>query len=172
MSELQMLPAWLDADAAALSGAVSPALTLAAALPDAEVWATDVSADALAGLLTRIQDNTISGKIAKEVFEAMWAEGKGADEIIGVLYLDSRERGALRSASAQAALETLSAEAALAIENDLADVVVLWRAIDEITETAPMLVRRPWVELEINAMHGTASADSRQSRLRAGERLR
>ncbi|HJZ74585.1 MAG TPA: SpoIIE family protein phosphatase [Vicinamibacterales bacterium] len=45
------------------------------------------------------------------------AEQKGADETIGVLYLDSRERGALRSASAQSALETLSAEAALAIEN-------------------------------------------------------
>jgi len=45
------------------------------------------------------------------------AEQKGADELIGVLYLDSRERGALRSASAQGALETLSAEAALAIEN-------------------------------------------------------
>jgi sigma-B regulation protein RsbU (phosphoserine phosphatase) len=45
------------------------------------------------------------------------AEQRGADEIIGVLYLDSRERGALKSASAQSALETLSAEAALAIEN-------------------------------------------------------
>jgi serine phosphatase RsbU (regulator of sigma subunit)/pSer/pThr/pTyr-binding forkhead associated (FHA) protein len=45
------------------------------------------------------------------------AEQKGAEEIIGVLYLDSRERGALRSASAQQALDTLSAEAALAIEN-------------------------------------------------------
>jgi NADH-quinone oxidoreductase subunit F len=33
MSELQLLPAWLDADAAALSGAVAPAATLAAALP-------------------------------------------------------------------------------------------------------------------------------------------
>src|SRR5437870_4756534 len=45
------------------------------------------------------------------------AEQRGADEIIGVLYLDSRERGALKSQSAQTALETLSAEAALAIEN-------------------------------------------------------
>src|SRR5437660_309338 len=45
------------------------------------------------------------------------ADQKGADEIIGVLYLDSRERGALRSVSAQSALDTLSAEAALAIEN-------------------------------------------------------
>jgi serine phosphatase RsbU (regulator of sigma subunit) len=42
---------------------------------------------------------------------------RGGDETIGVLYLDSRERGALRSASAQAALDTLSVEAAIAIEN-------------------------------------------------------
>jgi len=36
----------------------------------------------LASLLKRIQDNTISGKIAKEVFEAMW-QGEGeADAII------------------------------------------------------------------------------------------
>jgi aspartyl-tRNA(Asn)/glutamyl-tRNA(Gln) amidotransferase subunit B len=36
----------------------------------------------LAGLLRRIADGTISGKIAKEVFEAMWASGSGADAII------------------------------------------------------------------------------------------
>ena len=45
------------------------------------------------------------------------ADEKTDEEIIGVLYLDSRERGALQSAAARAALETLSAEAALAIEN-------------------------------------------------------
>jgi serine phosphatase RsbU (regulator of sigma subunit) len=45
------------------------------------------------------------------------AEQRGAEELIGVLYLDSRERGALKSTAAQAALDTLSAEAALAIEN-------------------------------------------------------
>jgi aspartyl-tRNA(Asn)/glutamyl-tRNA(Gln) amidotransferase subunit B len=39
-------------------------------------------ADRLAGLLKRISDQTISGKIAKEVFEAMWASGAGADAII------------------------------------------------------------------------------------------
>src|SRR5262249_37755926 len=44
-------------------------------------------------------------------------EQKGPTELIGVLYLDSRERGALKSTAAQSALETLSAEAALAIEN-------------------------------------------------------
>ena len=41
-----------------------------------------IDAAALAGLLARIVDNTISGKIAKEVFEAMWAEGSDADAII------------------------------------------------------------------------------------------
>ena len=47
-----------------------------------DVTQSRVSAGSLAQLLARIVDNTISGKIAKEVFEAMWAEGKGADEII------------------------------------------------------------------------------------------
>jgi len=47
-----------------------------------EVAQSRVAAPTLAGLLARIGDDTISGKIAKEVFEAMWAEGKGADEII------------------------------------------------------------------------------------------
>jgi aspartyl-tRNA(Asn)/glutamyl-tRNA(Gln) amidotransferase subunit B len=47
-----------------------------------EVAQSRVAAPALAQLLARIADNTISGKIAKEVFEAMWGEGKGADEII------------------------------------------------------------------------------------------
>jgi aspartyl-tRNA(Asn)/glutamyl-tRNA(Gln) amidotransferase subunit B len=36
----------------------------------------------LSGLLARIVDGTISGKIAKEVFETMWSEGKSADAII------------------------------------------------------------------------------------------
>ncbi len=41
-----------------------------------------VSAEDLAGLLGRIEDNTISGKIAKDVFDAMWAGDGTADEII------------------------------------------------------------------------------------------
>ena len=36
----------------------------------------------LAGLLNRIHDNTISGKIAKQVFEAMWDGEGSADEVI------------------------------------------------------------------------------------------
>lgn len=47
-----------------------------------DIGASRVSSAALADLLRRIADNTISGKIAKEVFEAMW-EGEGAaDDII------------------------------------------------------------------------------------------
>jgi aspartyl-tRNA(Asn)/glutamyl-tRNA(Gln) amidotransferase subunit B len=41
-----------------------------------------IAADTLAGLLNRIADSTISGKIAKEVFDAMWAGEGNADEII------------------------------------------------------------------------------------------
>lgn len=41
-----------------------------------------VSADALVGLLERIKDQTISGKIAKEVFASMWESGESADAII------------------------------------------------------------------------------------------
>ncbi|WP_428622546.1 Asp-tRNA(Asn)/Glu-tRNA(Gln) amidotransferase subunit GatB [Sedimenticola sp.] len=41
-----------------------------------------VSAEALGGMLLRIVDKTISGKIAKQVFEAMWAGEGSADHII------------------------------------------------------------------------------------------
>lgn len=41
-----------------------------------------VSPKQKAGLLSRIIDNTISGKIAKTVFEAMWESGDNADAII------------------------------------------------------------------------------------------
>ena len=42
-----------------------------------------VSAEQLGGMIARIVDNTINGKIAKQVFGFMWeAEGKSADDII------------------------------------------------------------------------------------------
>ncbi len=44
-------------------------------------------------------------------------EAQPEDKVIGVLYLDSREPGALSSRAARTALETLSTEAAIAIEN-------------------------------------------------------
>jgi len=47
-----------------------------------EITTSPVSVSQLAGLLRRISDNTISGKIAKQVFEAIW-QGEGeADDII------------------------------------------------------------------------------------------
>jgi aspartyl-tRNA(Asn)/glutamyl-tRNA(Gln) amidotransferase subunit B len=44
--------------------------------------ACPISPERLAGLIARIVDNTISGKIAKEVFEAMWESSDSADAII------------------------------------------------------------------------------------------
>ena len=47
-----------------------------------EIAASPISAAQLAGLMKRIQDGTISGKIAKEVFAAMWTGEGDADAII------------------------------------------------------------------------------------------
>jgi aspartyl-tRNA(Asn)/glutamyl-tRNA(Gln) amidotransferase subunit B len=47
-----------------------------------EITASRMSAVRLAGLLLRISDQTISGKLAKEVFEAMWSGGADADSVI------------------------------------------------------------------------------------------
>jgi aspartyl-tRNA(Asn)/glutamyl-tRNA(Gln) amidotransferase subunit B len=47
-----------------------------------EITRSRVAPAALKALLARIVDETISGKIAKDVFEAMWSEGRAADEII------------------------------------------------------------------------------------------
>jgi aspartyl-tRNA(Asn)/glutamyl-tRNA(Gln) amidotransferase subunit B len=47
-----------------------------------EIENSSVDADALALLLLRIKDNTISGKIAKDVLDAMWNGEGSADEVI------------------------------------------------------------------------------------------
>jgi aspartyl-tRNA(Asn)/glutamyl-tRNA(Gln) amidotransferase subunit B len=47
-----------------------------------EIGASRVDAPALALLLRRIVDNTISGKMAKDVLEAMWQQAASADAII------------------------------------------------------------------------------------------
>jgi len=49
---------------------------------DQDISASPVSPMQLAGLLKRIADNTISNKIAREVFDAMWAGEGDADSII------------------------------------------------------------------------------------------
>jgi len=72
---------------------------LAAALnrENLEVTSSRMTAGRLAGLLERICDQTISGKLAKEVFEAMWSGGADADAVIA-------ERG-LRQITDSAAIE-------------------------------------------------------------------
>ncbi|MFZ2508926.1 MAG: Asp-tRNA(Asn)/Glu-tRNA(Gln) amidotransferase subunit GatB [Steroidobacteraceae bacterium] len=47
-----------------------------------EISRSPVSTRQLAGLLARIADGTISGKMAKEIFETMWDGGADADAII------------------------------------------------------------------------------------------
>jgi aspartyl-tRNA(Asn)/glutamyl-tRNA(Gln) amidotransferase subunit B len=67
-----------------------------------EIGAAPVPAAALAGMLKRIADGTISGKLAKEVFEAMWTEGKPADAIIDAKGLRQiTDTGAIEQAIAQ-----------------------------------------------------------------------
>jgi aspartyl-tRNA(Asn)/glutamyl-tRNA(Gln) amidotransferase subunit B len=62
---------WVTGD---LSGALNKA--------GLEISQSPIDAKRLSLLLQRIADNTISGKIAKQVFEAMWQGPASADEII------------------------------------------------------------------------------------------
>ena len=77
------------------TGALSAALNEA----DLQVSESKVSPASLAGLLKRIADGTLSGKMAKEVFDAMWAGEGGADGII--------EKRGLRQISDSALIEKL-----------------------------------------------------------------
>ncbi|MGA1496525.1 MAG: Asp-tRNA(Asn)/Glu-tRNA(Gln) amidotransferase subunit GatB [Steroidobacteraceae bacterium] len=47
-----------------------------------DIQASRVDSQRLAGLITRIVDGTLSGKLAKEVLETMWDEGSEADAVI------------------------------------------------------------------------------------------
>jgi aspartyl-tRNA(Asn)/glutamyl-tRNA(Gln) amidotransferase subunit B len=47
-----------------------------------EIAASPVTAAGLGDLLQRIEDGTVSGKLAKQVFEAMWNGAGSADEVI------------------------------------------------------------------------------------------
>ncbi|MEJ1298632.1 MAG: Asp-tRNA(Asn)/Glu-tRNA(Gln) amidotransferase subunit GatB [Candidatus Sedimenticola sp. (ex Thyasira tokunagai)] len=71
-----------DADAKLAANWVMGELAGALNRENLDVEASPVSAELLGGMLRRISDNTISGKIAKEVFEAMWRGEGSADEII------------------------------------------------------------------------------------------
>jgi aspartyl-tRNA(Asn)/glutamyl-tRNA(Gln) amidotransferase subunit B len=66
---------------------------------DLSIAKSPVSAEQLGGLITRIADNSISGKMAKEVFEGIWAGEGDADHII--------EARGLKQVSDSGALEEL-----------------------------------------------------------------
>jgi aspartyl-tRNA(Asn)/glutamyl-tRNA(Gln) amidotransferase subunit B len=78
-----------------------------------EIGASRIGAPALAGLLRRIVDGTISGKLAKEVFEAMWAGNSDADSVI--------EAKGLRQITDSGAIEKTIREVMAANPGQLAD---------------------------------------------------
>jgi aspartyl-tRNA(Asn)/glutamyl-tRNA(Gln) amidotransferase subunit B len=78
-----------------------------------EIGASPLSAARLAALLRRIADQTISGKIAKEVFEAMWTSGQEADSII--------EAKGLRQITDKAAIERVIDEVMAGNPDQLAE---------------------------------------------------
>ncbi len=70
-AEPKMAANWVTGD---LKGALNKA--------GLEIQDAPVSAGQLGGLLIRIADNTLSGKLAKQVFEAMWQGEGDADTVI------------------------------------------------------------------------------------------
>ena len=69
---------------------------------DLSVAKSPVSAEQLAGLIARISDSSISGKMAKDVFDGMWAGQGSADDII--------EARGLKQVSDSGALEKIVAD--------------------------------------------------------------
>jgi aspartyl-tRNA(Asn)/glutamyl-tRNA(Gln) amidotransferase subunit B len=99
-----------------------------------ELSAAPVSAASLAALLARIADGTLSGKLAREVFDAMWSGEGAADDII--------ERRGLRQIS---------------------DLGELGRIVDEVLAANPKSVEefRAGKEKSFNALVGQAMKASR-----------
>jgi aspartyl-tRNA(Asn)/glutamyl-tRNA(Gln) amidotransferase subunit B len=78
-----------------------------------EICDSRIDPSSLAALLKRVADNTISGKIAKDVLEAMWQEGTQADAII--------EARGLRQITDEGAIERAIEAAMAANPSQLAD---------------------------------------------------
>ena len=95
-------------------------------IPD-EVFRTGVAkvvADLLDGGFANVHMGTLALGIRNVVCVPLnfvqyvdTADARGEDRRIGVLYLDSREKGTLLSSATRSGLETLAAEASVAIEN-------------------------------------------------------
>jgi aspartyl-tRNA(Asn)/glutamyl-tRNA(Gln) amidotransferase subunit B len=78
-----------------------------------KIDACPVSPELLAGILKRIDDNTISGKIAKTVFEEVWQTGKSADQVI--------EDKGLKQVTDTGAIEAIVAEVIAANPGQVAE---------------------------------------------------
>ena len=78
-----------------------------------EILDCPVSPELLAGILQRIDDNTISGKIAKTVFDEVWQSGKTADQVI-------EEKG-LKQVTDTGAIETIVDEVIAANPDPVAE---------------------------------------------------
>jgi aspartyl-tRNA(Asn)/glutamyl-tRNA(Gln) amidotransferase subunit B len=98
---------------------VSGELTAQLNKADLNISQSPIAAVQLAGLIKRIKDNTISGKIAKQVFEAIWSGEGNADEIIA-------KRG-LKQVSDSGAIEQIVAD----IVDANTEQVEQYRAADE-----------------------------------------
>ena len=98
----KLLVNWILGD---LSGALNRS--------DLDIQSSPINAAMLVTLLQRISDNTISGKIAKEVFEAMWQGEGGADSII--------ESRGLKQITDSSAIEGLIDEVIAANPNQVAE---------------------------------------------------
>jgi aspartyl-tRNA(Asn)/glutamyl-tRNA(Gln) amidotransferase subunit B len=86
-------------DAKLCANWVNGELTAALNRSGLDLTNTKVDPKQLAGLLVRLADSTISGKIAKELFEILWSEGGDADALI--------ESRGLRQISDSGALEAV-----------------------------------------------------------------
>ncbi len=71
-----------NAEARLIANWIIGALSAAMNRDGVDIDDSRIAAVELAGLVDRIHDNTISGKIAKQVFDAMWAGDGTADEVI------------------------------------------------------------------------------------------
>jgi|TARA_B110000238_G_scaffold71929_1_gene79017 aspartyl-tRNA(Asn)/glutamyl-tRNA(Gln) amidotransferase subunit B len=98
----KLLVNWILGD---LSGALNRS--------DLDIQSSPINAAMLVTLLQRISDNTISGKIAKEVFEAMWQGEGSADSII--------ESRGLKQITDSSAIEGLIDEVIAANPNQVAE---------------------------------------------------
>ncbi len=71
-----------DCDSVLCANWVNGELSAALNRAELDITQSPINAERFAGLVLRISDDTISGKIAKQVFEFMWNGTETADEII------------------------------------------------------------------------------------------